>query len=676
MTPQRKISRVCIANRGEIARRIIRTCSKLGIESVALYTTVDEFAPHVREATTAEPIGASTAYLDGRAIIEAAKRAKADAIHPGYGFLSENADFAAEVEKAGITWIGPSATSIRKLGSKTAAKELALKAKVPMSPTLLLSGRDAKEQVAQIVQFGKKVGFPLIIKAAAGGGGRGMRFINDAQGIASELESARRESKKAFGSDEVFVEKCITPARHVEIQIAADAKGVAIALGSRDCSLQRSNQKIIEEAPALHLAAGVEAEMFKAACALAKVSGYTNLGTVEFLYGVDGGFYFLEVNTRLQVEHPVTEAVTGFDLVELQIRLARGESLAECGITTTPKQKGHAIEARWCAEEYTTTFVTSTGIVLDAWVPPTTKSGAAVRFDSAVEPCTEVTHHYDSLIGKVIVHASDRSSAISALDEALSQSRISGVKTNRSLLLHLLRTSDFRSLTHSVQGTAALLPSTDDSSRFATRAHSVAAAIRCATPLSPWAHNSPWLKEHAADAPLTFSWTTSVGPSIITSSTKRTDSGLVVSINTSPPTIHTLSIVGEVITQGTKSAALISLDGGTPFDAMVLRDAHDYWIHLPSGTAVLHEEASAGGKRDAPDTGSSSIIRSTIPGRVAAVSVTEGVRVQQGDVMLVLDSMKMEHPIRAPIQGTITSLPCKVDAIVQSGSVLVIIDPE
>ena len=297
-------------------------------------------------------------------------------------------------------------------------------------------------------------------------------------------------------------------------------------------------------------------------------------------------------------------------------------------------------------------------------------------FTSAVEPCTEVTHHYDSLIGKIIVHASDRTKAISALDETLSQSRISGVKTNRSLLLHLLRTKEFRSLTHSVQGTAALLPSADDTTQFATFAHAVAAAIRCATPLSTWVHNSPWIKEFAADAALTFPWTTSVGSSVITSSTKRADSGLVVSITTTPSTIHTIAIVGEVITQGTKSAALISLDGGTPFDAMVLQDAHDYWIHLPSGTAVLHEEASAGGKRDALDTGSSSIIRSTIPGRVAAISVTEGVRVQQGDVMLVLDSMKMEHPIRAPIQGTISSLPCTVDAIVQSGSVLVIIDPE
>ena len=675
MTARRKITRVCVANRGEIARRIIRTCSKMGIETVALYTTVEEHAPHVREASTAEPIGPSSAYLDAQAVIEAAKRAKADAIHPGYGFLSENADFAADVEKAGITWIGPSAESIRKLGSKTAAKELALNAKVPMSPTLLLSGKNAKEQVSQIVAFGKKVGFPLIIKAAAGGGGRGMRFINDDQGIESELESARRESKKAFGSDEVFVEKCITPARHVEVQIAADSQGVAIALGSRDCSLQRSNQKIIEEAPALHLAAGVEAEMFKAACALAKVSGYTNLGTVEFLYGSDGGFYFLEVNTRLQVEHPVTEAVTGLDLVELQIRLARGESLAECGITPTPKQTGHAIEARWCAEEYTTTFVTSTGVVLDAWVPPTTKSGAPVRFDSAVEPCTEVTHHYDSLIGKIIVHASDRTKAISALDETLSQSRISGVKTNRSLLLHLLRTKEFRSLTHSVQGTAKLLPSAEDTTQFASLAHAVAAAIRCATPLSTWVHNSPWIKEFTAAASLTFPWTTSVGSSVITSSTKRADSGLVVSITTPPSTIHTISIVGEVITQGTKSAALISLNGGTPFDAIILRDARNYWIHLPSGTAVLHEEMSTTGTRDTFVTGSGSVVRSTIPGRVAAISVTEGAPVQQGDVMLVLDSMKMEHPIRAPIQGTISSLPCKVDAIVQSGSILVVIDP-
>lgn len=675
MKGQRSITRVCVANRGEIARRIIRTCSKMGIETVALYTDVDRHAPHVREATTAEPIGAPTAYLDKDAIVKAAKRAKADAIHPGYGFLSENADFAAMVEAAGLTWIGPSSEAIRKLGSKTAAKELAKRAKVPMSPTLLLSGVDDKVSAKEIVTFGKKVGFPLILKAAAGGGGRGMRFIHDEKGIEAELQSARRESMKAFGSDEVFVERCITPARHVEIQIAADTHGVAIALGSRDCSLQRSNQKIIEEAPATQLAAGVEAEMFAAACALARASGYTNLGTVEFLYGLDGSFYFLEVNTRLQVEHPITEAVTGLDLVELQIRLARGDSLASTGLTQTPAQRGHAIEARWCAEEFTTTFVTSTGIVLDLWVPPTTENGRPVRFDSAVEPCSEVTHHYDSLIGKVIVYAADRAAAIAALDETLRNARMSGVKTNRSLLIHLLRSKEFRSLTHSVQGTAALLPTVKESTELAVRAHTIAAAARCSTPQSEWARNSPWLVALSSAPQPHFPWSTSVGESLISSTADRTESGMHVSIVSPVERSHSVAIVGEVLTQGMKDVALISVDGESPFDVTIVRDGSVLWVHLPTGTVALRERLPQTRGRDGVDAAASNIIRSSIPGRVAAVSVKEGQTVQSGDVLLVLDSMKMEHPIRSPIQGTIKSLPNQVDAIVQSGTVLVVLEP-
>lgn len=674
MKGSRKITRVLIANRGEIARRVIRACSKMGIESVAVYSSVDAHSPHVREATRAEYLGEPTAYLSVSAILEAAKRSAADAIHPGYGFLSENAEFAAAVEQAGITFIGPTSEAIRKLGSKTAAKQLAKSANVPMSPTLLLSGKDSKANVAEILDFGKKVGFPLILKAAAGGGGRGMRFLTSEAGIENELQSARRESLKAFGSDEVFAEKCITPARHVEIQIAVDTKGVAIALGSRDCSLQRSNQKIIEEAPAQNLAQGVEAEMFKAACALAKASGYTNLGTVEFLYGPDGAFYFLEVNTRLQVEHPVTEAVTGLDLVELQIRIARGETLESCGVSKSPTPKGHALEARWCAEEFTTTFVTSTGIILDVAVPPVTKNGEPIRFDSGIEPCCEVTHHYDSLIGKVIVQAADRKSAIAALDEALTQSRISGVKTNRALLIHLLRTPEFKSLSHSVQGTASLLPTKEHASELALNAHTVAAAIRSATPLSPWVKNGPWLSERAFDTTLTYSWTTTAGELSITSSTKRMDSGFVV--QTKPPIEKcvTVSIVGEIDLTGNRTLALVTRDGGPVLEVTTLKDGANLWVHLPEGSVALHEDSLGGRKLDANLEGSGNIVRSTIPGRVAAVSVTEGQSVQQGDTLLVLDSMKMEHPVRAPITGVVKSLPSKVDAIVQSGTVLVVLE--
>jgi propionyl-CoA carboxylase alpha chain len=414
--------------------------------------------------------------------------------------------------------------------------------------------------------------------------------------------------------------------------------------------------------------------MFKAACALAKASGYTNLGTVEFLYGPDGSFYFLEVNTRLQVEHPVTEAVTGLDLVEVQIRIARGETLESCGVSKSPTPKGHALEARWCAEEFTTTFVTSTGIVLEVSVPPVTRNGESIRFDSGIEPCSEVTHHYDSLIGKVIVHSSDRKSAIAALDEALAHSRISGVKTNRSLLLHLLRTPEFKSLTHTVQGTASLLPTKEQSAELTLKGHTVAAAIRCATPLSRWVKNAPWLSERIFDTALAYSWTTTSGDSSISSSTRRVDAGFVVQPQAAGEKAVTVSTVGEVDQTGNRAIALVTRDGGPVFEVTTLKDGANLWVHLPEGTVVLHEEVHGGRKKDSQLEGSGNVVRSSIPGRVAAVSVAEGQTVQQGDTLLILDSMKMEHPIRAPIAGVVKSLPSKVDAIVQSGSVLAVLE--
>jgi propionyl-CoA carboxylase alpha chain len=672
MLEKRSITKVLIANRGEIARRIIRTCTRLGLQTVAVYTDVDKHSPHVREATFAEPLGAPESYLSSDKIIAAAKRSGADSIHPGYGFLSENPDFAAAVAAAGLIWIGPSSETIRKLGSKTAAKELAAQANAPTSPTLILRKTSTQQSASEIAAFGEKVGFPLILKAAAGGGGRGMRFINADSDIGFELESAQRESLKAFGSDEVFAEKCITPARHVEVQIVADAYGNVVALGTRDCSLQRSNQKIIEEAPAIKLAPGSEEKLFTAACALARAAKYTNLGTVEFLYAQDGSIYFLEVNTRLQVEHPVTELVTGLDLVELQLLIASGETLSACGVTSTPQPQGHAIEARWCAEEFTDRFTTATGIVLDIDVPQPLGRGALLRVDRAVEVCSEVSHYYDSLIGKVIVFAQTRERAIEALDDVFSRSRISGVKNNRSLVLHLLRTPAFRDCIHTVQGTKALLPTPTQVENTALKAHAVAAALRCATARSAWIESGPWLSTIAPDARVSYSWKTTTNGGSFSSTTTLRGANIEVAL---PSGSQTACIVEGPFIIGSRTTATVSLNGAPPSHVSTFKDGNDLWVHTTDGTTVLHE-AGIGERSTSAAGGNANEIRSTIPGKVAAVIVKEGDVVEHGTTLLVLDSMKMEHPIRATMNGRIASMPVQVGTIVQTGMVLVVLAAE
>jgi acetyl/propionyl-CoA carboxylase alpha subunit len=635
---------------------------------VAVYTEVDSHSPHVGEATHAHPLGSPDSYLSSQKIIAAALASGADSVHPGYGFLSENPDFAEAVRSAGLTWIGPSPETIRKLGSKTAAKELAAQANVPVSPTLLLPKGTAEQRSTAIAEFGAKVGFPLILKAAAGGGGRGMRFINADTDISQELASAQRESLAAFGSDEVFVEKCITPARHIEVQIVGDSQGTVIALGTRDCSLQRSNQKIIEEAPATKLAPGAEERLLNAAAALGKAAGYTNLGTVEFLYSAEGSAYFLEVNTRLQVEHPVTELVTGLDLVELQLRIASGDSLESCGVTATPQPQGHAIEARWCAEEYTDRFTTATGVVLDIEVPAPSVRGAMVRVDL----CSEVSHYYDSLIGKVIVFAIDRERAIDALDDVLSRTRLSGVRTNRSLLLHLLRSREFRALTHTVQGTRALLPSPEEVSARVELAHAVAAAIRCATPLSAWVKDGPWLSTTAPDSPLSYQWSAFEHGKQLVSTTRWADGAFEVKL---PSGTTRIAIMEGPFSSGSLVTATVSVNGGPGCNVALFRDANDLWVHTHDGSCLLHQPG-VGESRTATPLPGAHEIRSTIPGKVAAISVTLGERVQHGATLLVLDSMKMEHPIRATMNGTVLSLPVQVGSIVQSGSVLAVMSGE
>ncbi len=419
----KSIKTLLVANRGEIAMRVLRACKELGITGVAVYSDPDRSAPHVAMADVAVPIGGATpreSYLVGEKIIAAAKQTGADAIHPGYGFLSENADFAAMVRDAGITFVGPSPEAIRMLGDKVAAKTLARNANVPTA-----GGSDgAIDDAKRASDVARQIGFPVLIKAAAGGGGKGMRVVTSEEELEHALESAQREALGAFGDGRVFIEKYILNPRHIEFQILADEHGNVIHLGERECSVQRRHQKVVEESPSAALDPELRARMGGAACALVAAAGYTNAGTVEFLVDSSGGFFFLEVNTRLQVEHPVTEFVTGIDIVHRQIAIAQGETLDLR--QEDVRQRGWAIECRIIAEDPYNGFLPSTGTLTDAILP----SGQGVRNDTAAVPGLVVSPHYDSMLGKLIVWGEDREEAIARMKRALDEMRIVGVATS------------------------------------------------------------------------------------------------------------------------------------------------------------------------------------------------------------------------------------------------------
>lgn len=426
--------KVLVANRGEIARRVIQACRELGIRTVAVYSEADANAPFVREADEAYLLGgapASESYLNIRRILEVAQQAGAQAIHPGYGFLSENPEFAAACAQAGIVFIGPRPEVIRLLGDKGAAKRAAERAGVPTVPGYTPEDHATPETLLQAAQ---QLGFPVLLKAVAGGGGKGMRIADSPERFLEIAESAAREAQNAFGDPRLMLERYIAHPRHIEVQILADQHGTVMHLYERECSIQRRHQKIIEESPSPALDAKTRTAICEAAVRLAQAVGYTNAGTVEFLYEQtpDGGrFYFLEVNTRLQVEHPVTELVTGVDLVHWQIRIAAGERLE----LSLPKLHGHAIEARLYAEDPENEFAPSLGTLLAYQVPHL----PGVRVDSGVEAGSVITHHYDPMIAKVIAHAPDRTAAIRRLVNALEQITIVGVRTNQAFLMDVLQ---------------------------------------------------------------------------------------------------------------------------------------------------------------------------------------------------------------------------------------------
>jgi acetyl-CoA carboxylase biotin carboxylase subunit len=430
-------TKALIANRGEIALRIVRACHELGVQAVAVYSEADANAPHVREADEAVLLGpapSSESYLRGDVIIAAARRTGAEAIHPGYGFLSEREWFARAVRDAGLVWIGPPAEAIAAMGSKTAARELAIRAGTPVVPGTTTALRDADEAAAVAERFG----YPVLLKAAAGGGGKGMRVVHERSELASALQAAKREAKNAFGDDAVYVEKYIVGPRHVEIQVLGDQHGTMLHLGERECSIQRRHQKMIEEAPSVAVSPELRARMGAAAVAAARAAGYSNAGTCEFLLDASGEFYFLEMNTRIQVEHPVTELVTGIDLVQWQLRIAAGEKLPFRQQDITPH--GWAIECRITSEDPANGFLPSTGTVRYLHLP----SGPGVRWDGGIETGSEITLFYDPMLAKLIVHAPTRERAIERMHRALLELTVHGVDTSRDFHLRMMENEDFR----------------------------------------------------------------------------------------------------------------------------------------------------------------------------------------------------------------------------------------
>jgi acetyl-CoA carboxylase, biotin carboxylase subunit len=445
-------SKVLIANRGEIALRVIRGCRELGVRTVAVFSDADARAPHVRAADEAYNIGpapSAESYLRGKRIIEVAERAGAEAIHPGYGFLSEREWFARAVRDAGLVFVGPPAEAIAAMGSKTAARQLAVAAGVPVVPGTTEPLRDVAEGHAVAERFG----YPVLLKAAAGGGGKGMRVVHAADALASSLAQAQREAKSAFGDDAVYVEKYIVGPRHVEIQVLGDAHGTMLSLNERECSVQRRHQKMIEEAPSVAVTPELRRRMGETAVRAARAAAYVNAGTCEFLLDASGDFYFLEMNTRLQVEHPVTELVTGLDLVQWQLRIASGERLPFAQEEIVPR--GWAMECRITSEDASNGFLPSTGRVSYLHLP----AGPGVRWDGGIEVGSEVTLYYDPMLAKLIVWAPTRELAIARMHRALDELVIEGVETSRDFHLRVMEDGEFRRGAIEIQWLERRLPS-------------------------------------------------------------------------------------------------------------------------------------------------------------------------------------------------------------------------
>ena len=645
------ITRVLVANRGEIARRVFATCRRLGIGTVAVHTDPDADAPHVGEAEFRVRLDGVSGYLDGAQLIAAAKAAGADAVHPGYGFLSENADFAAAVIDAGLTWIGPPAAAVRAMGTKIEAKKTMAAAGVPVLAELDPNTVTAAE-------------LPVLVKASAGGGGRGMRVVTDLADLPGQVQAARREARSAFGDETVFCERYLPTGHHVEVQVMADEHGTVWAVGERECSIQRRHQKIIEEAPSplVDRVTGMRERLFEAARLAAGAIGYAGAGTVEFLADDEGRFYFLEMNTRLQVEHPVTELTTGLDLVELQLLVADGERLG----AQPPAAHGHAIEARIYAEDPARNWQPQAGRVHRFEVPGAARQfglfhGTGVRLDSGIVGAATVSIHYDPMLAKVISYAPTRGRAAQVLAGALAGAELHGVRTNRDLLVNVLRHPAFLAGatdtaffdTHGLDALAR--PLADDR---AVRLSAVAAALTEA------AHNraiatvqaeipSGWRNLASGDQHKSYQ---DAGGEEHRVAYRFTRAGVVLPGND-----------GVTVVAAEPGEAVLADAGGVATLFTVSRYGADVFVDSPLGSVALTAVPRYPEPGSVVEKGS---LLAPMPGAVIRLGAALGDTVSAGQPLIWLEAMKMEHTIAAPSDGVLTQLDIHVGQQVEVGTVL------
>jgi len=656
------MQRILIANRGEIARRIQRTCRRMGIDTVAVFSDADADAPFVREADIAVRIGppaAAQSYLDIDKIIDAARRTGADGIHPGYGFLAENPALATACADAGITFIGPSANVIASLGSKREAKRLVSGAGVPVVPGY--NGDDQSPDT--LAREAKAIGFPVLLKASAGGGGKGMRIVASEDELPAAIEAAKREAMGAFGDDTMLIEKYVERPRHVELQILGDSHGNLVHLFERECSVQRRHQKIIEETPSPAVSPELRQKMGEAAVAVGKAVGYQNAGTVEFILAPNGEFYFLEVNTRLQVEHPVTECVTGIDLVREQIRVARGERLdfQQTDLTMT----GAAIEARLYAEDPDNGFLPTSGRIVD-WSAP---EGDGVRFDTGVTGPCDVGIHYDPMLAKVVCFAATRAEAVDLLIHTLRRTVVSGITTNRDYLVRVLRHAAFRSGevdthfidTHSdaLAAGATGLSVADAAVAAAIADHEQRRGSQAVLPtMEPGFRNNP-----AVDQRVEYD---AGGTATAVSYANQGGGRLRVRVDDGEP------VVFSAVSWAAPTLVLENADG-TRTTWRVTRAGDRRFVHGLGGGVTLVEAPRF------PDAGAEDLAgacTAPMPGAVVTVLVGEGDSVKAGDTLVILEAMKMEHQVKASEDGVVAQLLVEAGQQVDGDQLLVVVTPD
>jgi len=643
-------SSVLIANRGEIAARIARTAKRLGLRTIAVYSEADAGALHVRLADEAHLIGpapAAQSYLAAERLIDVAKRAGTEAIHPGYGFLAENPEFAEACAAAGIVFVGPPPEAIRAMGLKDAAKVLMEKAGVPVVPGY----HGARQEPKFLKEKAYEIGYPVLIKAVAGGGGKGMRRVDKHADFEAALAGAMREAKSAFGDDRVLVEKYVASPRHIEIQVFGDTRGSVIHLNERDCSLQRRHQKVIEEAPAPGMSSGMRAAMGEAAVAAAKAVGYVGAGTVEFIAEASKGlsadrFWFMEMNTRLQVEHPVTEAVTGLDLVEWQFRVAAGEPLPRS--QREVRIKGHAVEARLYAEDPEKGFLPSTGrlVALDF------AAGEGIRIDTGVTAGSEVTPYYDPMIAKVIAHGKDRVQALDRLAAALDQTQVAGPRTNLAFLAALTKSEGFRAeafdtgfIDRNLATLGAVPRGFDRAAAAFGVAHLLAREQARIAARSAWEGASPW------DATDGFALAGSRGAALpVLVDGENVSAALSYSPNGARVTVD-----GEEAATDARA-----IEAGEA--VYVLRGGRQTVVRLKDFEATDVDHLDTGGLITAP-----------MHGKVLAILVEKGAAVAKGQRVALIEAMKMEHALTAPIAGTVAEVAAAAGSQIAEGAKVMVI---